>query len=157
MAVHDRGELPDGRLWYTMTEVRGRGLDWHIGQAHAAGPPDAQGIRRLVEMVRRVAEAMAYAHSEGVIHRDLKPENIMIGRFGQVVNRLVQMAGVETTVLDHDLTTIQLMRRFGFKSFFGDPTRPELLHAAGLKTAQVLVVALDDKKAAVKLVRFARL
>ncbi len=79
-----------------------------------------------------------------------------IGRFGQVVNRLVQMSGFKTTVLDHDLKTIQLMRRFGFKGFFGDPTRPELLHAAGLETAKVLVVALDDKKAAVKLVHYAR-
>ena len=79
-----------------------------------------------------------------------------IGRFGQVVNRLVQAAGFRTTVLDHDLKTIQLMRRFGFKGFFGDPTRPELLHAAGLQTAKVLVVALDDKNASVKLVRFAR-
>ena len=79
-----------------------------------------------------------------------------IGRFGQVVNRLVQAAGFKTTVLDHDLKTIQLMRRFGFKGFFGDPTRPELLHAAGLQTAKVLVVALDDKNASVKLVRFAR-
>ncbi|MEO0700590.1 MAG: cation:proton antiporter [Pseudomonadota bacterium] len=79
-----------------------------------------------------------------------------IGRFGQVVNRLVQMAGFKTTVLDNDMSTVQLMRRFGFKGFFGDPTRPELLHAAGLKTAKVLVVALDDKKAAVKLVHYAR-
>ncbi|MBT0958729.1 cation:proton antiporter [Alphaproteobacteria bacterium KMM 3653] len=79
-----------------------------------------------------------------------------IGRFGQVVNRVVQMAGLSTTVLDHDLETIRLMRRFGFKGFFGDPTRPELLHAAGLQKARVLVVALDDKDAAVKLVQFAR-
>ena len=79
-----------------------------------------------------------------------------IGRFGQVVNRLVQMAGFKTTVLDHDLKTIQLMRRFGFKGFFGDPARPDLLRAAGLATARVLVVALDDQKAAVKLVRYAR-
>lgn len=79
-----------------------------------------------------------------------------IGRFGQVVNRLVQMAGFKTTVLDNDMATVQLMRRFGFKGFFGDPTRPELLHAAGLKTAKVLVVALDDKKAAIKLVHYAR-
>ncbi|MEL6801030.1 MAG: cation:proton antiporter, partial [Pseudomonadota bacterium] len=63
-----------------------------------------------------------------------------IGRFGQVVNRLVQMAGFKTTVLDHDLETIELMRRFGFKGFFGDPTRPDLLHSAGLDTAKVLVV-----------------
>ena len=79
-----------------------------------------------------------------------------IGRFGQVVNRMVQMAGVKTVVLDHDLSTIELMRRFGFKGFFGDPTRPELLHAAGLADARVLVVALDDKKAAIRLVEYAR-
>ena len=73
-----------------------------------------------------------------------------------MVNRLVQMAGFKTTVLDNDLATIQLMRRFGFKGFFGDPTRPELLHAAGLDTARVLVVAVDDRAAAVRLVAYAR-
>ncbi|AJE47990.1 monovalent cation:proton antiporter-2 (CPA2) family protein [Celeribacter indicus] len=79
-----------------------------------------------------------------------------IGRFGQVVNRLVQASGFHTTVLDHDLKTIQLMRKFGFKGFFGDPTRPELLHAAGLDTARVLVVALDDPGACTQLVSYAR-
>lgn len=79
-----------------------------------------------------------------------------IGRFGQVVNRMAQMAGVKTTVLDKDLERIQLMRRFGFKGFFGDPTRPDLLTASGLATARVLVVALDDREAATRLVRLAR-
>lgn len=79
-----------------------------------------------------------------------------IGRFGQVVNRLVQAAGIKTVVLDHDLQTIELMRAFGFKGFLGDPTRPELLHAAGLQNARVLVVALDDRDACLKLVRYAR-
>lgn len=79
-----------------------------------------------------------------------------IGRFGQVVNRLVQSSGFSTVVLDNDLRTIELMRTFGFKGFFGDPTRPDILNAAGLDEAQVLVVALDDKDAAVKLVKYAR-
>jgi CPA2 family monovalent cation:H+ antiporter-2 len=70
-----------------------------------------------------------------------------IGRFGQVVNRMVQASGYRTVVLDNDLATIQLMRRFGFKGYFGDPSRPELLKAAGLETAKVLVVAVDDKQA----------
>ncbi|WP_422027111.1 monovalent cation:proton antiporter-2 (CPA2) family protein [Roseovarius sp.] len=79
-----------------------------------------------------------------------------IGRFGQVVNRLVRSSGFETVVLDHDLAAIQRMRRFGIKGFLGDPSRPELLHAAGLKDAKVLVVALDNPEATTRLVSFAR-
>lgn len=79
-----------------------------------------------------------------------------IGRFGQIVNRLVQSSGFKTVVLDNNMETIQLMRNFGFKGFFGDPTRPELLHAAGLKEASVLAVTLDDRAAATRLVTFAR-
>ncbi|MHA6344892.1 monovalent cation:proton antiporter-2 (CPA2) family protein [Roseivivax sp. CAU 1761] len=79
-----------------------------------------------------------------------------IGRFGQIVNRLVQSCGFKTVVLDHDMETIQVMRRFGYKGYFGDPTRPELLQAAGLDTARVLVVALDDAKAASEVVAYAR-
>ncbi|MEX1234391.1 MAG: cation:proton antiporter [Roseovarius sp.] len=79
-----------------------------------------------------------------------------IGRFGQIVNRLVRSSGYETVVLDHDLSAIQRMRRFGVKGFFGDPTRPEMLIAAGLRDAKVLVAALDDPDAAVRLVTFAR-
>lgn len=79
-----------------------------------------------------------------------------IGRFGQVVNRLIMLAGFQATVLDNDLKTIALMKRFGVKAFFGDPTRPELLHSAGLKTARVLVIALDDDAAAIRLAKYAR-
>ncbi len=79
-----------------------------------------------------------------------------IGRFGQVVNRLVRTSGIPTVVLDSDMQTIETMRRFGVKGFFGDPSRPELLQAAGLGTAQVLVVAVDDRTNATNIVRYAR-
>ena len=79
-----------------------------------------------------------------------------IGRFGQVVNRLVRTAGASTVVLDSDMGAIETMRRFGVKGFFGDPSRPELLQAAGLAGADVLVVAIDDREACLKIVRFAR-
>lgn len=79
-----------------------------------------------------------------------------IGRFGQIVNRVVRSAGFDTVVVDNDLATVQMMRKFGFRGFFGDPTRPDLLNAAGLEDARVLVVAIDDKANAVKLVRYAR-
>lgn len=79
-----------------------------------------------------------------------------IGRFGQIVNRLVESAGFTTVVIDSNLQTVQMMRKFGFRGFFGDPTRPDLLSAAGLDDAKVLVVAIDDKSAASKLVAYAR-
>jgi monovalent cation:H+ antiporter-2, CPA2 family len=79
-----------------------------------------------------------------------------IGRFGQVVNRLVRHSGLSTVVLDSDMATIETMRRFGVKGFFGDPTRPELLEAAGLGEAAVLVVAVDDRDSATRIVLHAR-
>ncbi len=79
-----------------------------------------------------------------------------VGRFGQIVNRMVRASGFKTVVLDSNLETIQMMRRFGMKGFFGDPTRPELLKAAGLATAKVFVVAVDNRQAAVKLVQYAK-
>ncbi|MEM9349822.1 MAG: monovalent cation:proton antiporter-2 (CPA2) family protein [Pseudomonadota bacterium] len=79
-----------------------------------------------------------------------------IGRFGQIVNRMLQAAGMTATVLDNDLETIRLMRSFGFKGYYGDPTNPGLLEAAGIEEAKVLVVAIDDDDAALKLVAYAR-
>jgi CPA2 family monovalent cation:H+ antiporter-2 len=79
-----------------------------------------------------------------------------IGRFGQIVNRLVQSAGFSTVAIDNDLRTVQMMRKLGFRGFFGDPTRPDLLNAAGLDEARILVNAIDDRASAVKLVTFVR-
>ena len=79
-----------------------------------------------------------------------------IGRFGQIVNRLVQASGFQTVVLDHNPEAIAVMRRFGYKAFLGDPTRPDILRKAGLREARVLVVALDDPKSALNLIAYAR-
>lgn len=79
-----------------------------------------------------------------------------VGRFGQVVARLLQGSGFSSTVLDHDLNIIEILRTFGFTVFFGDPTRPELLHSAGIMEADVLIVALDEPAAAIELVKLAR-
>ncbi|GHA46998.1 potassium transporter [Amylibacter ulvae] len=79
-----------------------------------------------------------------------------IGRFGQVINRMALAAGIKTVVIDHHIDQIDNMRRFGVKGYFGDPSRPELMHAAGLPEAKILIVAVDDKKAAVNLVKHAK-
>ncbi|MBD9526872.1 monovalent cation:proton antiporter-2 (CPA2) family protein [Paracoccus sp. PAR01] len=104
---------------------------------------------------RRIAEERAVVPPDEI--EEQQPIIIAgIGRFGQVVNRLVTMSGFQTTVLDHDLEVIQVMRRFGFKGYFGDPTRPEILRAAGIGKAQILVAAMDDPEANMRLIRHAR-
>ncbi len=79
-----------------------------------------------------------------------------IGRFGQMANRLIQSAGFSTVVIDNDLPAVQMMRKFGYRGFFGDPTRPDLLAAAGIDDARVMLVAIDDKDMATRLVAYAR-
>lgn len=92
IAVHDGGRLDDGRLWFTMREVRGRTLGDVIAEVHAAAGPEgfretASGwtFRRLADAFARVCQAVAYAHRRGVVHRDLKPDNIMTGELGEVM------------------------------------------------------------------------
>ena len=79
-----------------------------------------------------------------------------IGRFGQVINQMVSSAGFKTTVLDHDVKTIELLRKFGFKGYLGNLRRPEVLQAAGLAKAKVFVVALDDKELTTRVVKYAK-
>ena len=83
--VHDMGQLPDGRHFYTMREIRAGTLAEVIHEAHRKGPPTGATLRRLVDALRRVAETVAYAHAQGVVHRDLKPINVSIGPFGEVL------------------------------------------------------------------------
>lgn len=78
------------------------------------------------------------------------------GRFGQIVSRLLKADGVETTLLDHDSGQIELTGRFGNKVFYGDASRVQLLQAAGAEEARLLVIAIDDRDKAVKMVVSAR-
>jgi voltage-gated potassium channel Kch len=68
------------------------------------------------------------------------------GRFGMTVGRMLQGKGYKTVVLDHDAEQIDALRRFGFKLFYGDASRMDLLEAAGARTAEVLVVAIDERE-----------
>ncbi|WP_207492832.1 monovalent cation:proton antiporter-2 (CPA2) family protein [Aridibaculum aurantiacum] len=66
------------------------------------------------------------------------------GRFGNVTGRFLQANGIGTTVLDIDSERVDLLRKFGFKVYYGDATRPDLLAAAGANEAKLLIITLSD-------------
>ncbi len=92
ISVYDMGELPDGGMWFTMKEVKGRTLSAVVRDLRAASSPAGWGttsdgwtLRRLIDALARICDAIGYAHSRGVLHRDIKPDNLMVGAFGEVL------------------------------------------------------------------------
>lgn len=78
------------------------------------------------------------------------------GRYGQIVNRLLLHSGHQTVVLDVSAEAVHRQGKFGIQTFYGDASRPDLLHAAGLAEAQMLIVAIDDRERTHDIVRHAR-
>ncbi|MBL8755028.1 MAG: protein kinase [Planctomycetes bacterium] len=79
--IHELGVDADGRPFFAMQLVRGRDLGQILADVAAGGTDWTR--TRVLHVLLRVCEAMAFAHSRGVVHRDLKPGNIMVGRFGE--------------------------------------------------------------------------
>ncbi len=77
-----------------------------------------------------------------------------VGRFGQVVNRLLVTNGFKTVVLDHEAQQVENLRKIKTKSYYGDATQPDLLHTAGIAEAKMLVIAIDNPDRAVELTEY---
>jgi monovalent cation:proton antiporter-2 (CPA2) family protein len=75
------------------------------------------------------------------------------GRFGQVVVRVLRGLGIGATVVDIDPGQIETVRRFGFKAYYGDATRLDLLESAGAGSAKVLLMGIDNPEAAMAAVK----
>ena len=71
---------------------------------------------------------------------------IGFGRFGQVTSQLLLARGVDVTIIDNDIDMIQNAEKFGFKIYYGDGSRLDILHASGAATAQGIVVCVDSKE-----------
>jgi voltage-gated potassium channel Kch len=131
-----------------------------FGAAVAAGALSAANaaLATLVTAASMVATPILFAGAEAALR--LKPTPpptydtidaddtpVIIagfGRFGQIVGRVLRMHGIEFTALERDSGQVEVVRRFGTKVYFGDPTRPDMLRAAGAEQAKLLIVALDD-------------
>lgn len=87
---------------------------------------------------------------------NIEPEGARViiagfGRVGQIAGRLLMASGVKVTVLDNDPDLIETLRRFGFRVFYGDATRLDLLEAAEAHKARLLINAIDDMESSLKL------
>ncbi len=103
--VHDLGIDQRGRCYFTMRLVRGRELKEILDLARER--KESWTTTRALGLVLKVCEAMAFAHSKGVVHRDLKPSNVMVGRFGEVC---VMDWGLARVLGRHDSHDLRLRR-----------------------------------------------
>jgi len=78
------------------------------------------------------------------------------GRYGQIVGRMLLAQGISATVLDHDAEMIETVRAFGYRVFYGDATRLDLLRTAGAAKAKILVLSVDDVEQSLKIVDMVR-
>ncbi|NOY27926.1 MAG: serine/threonine protein kinase, partial [Oligoflexia bacterium] len=91
LPVHEIGRLPDGRVYFTMQEIRGQTLRHHVREVHHAtdnhwrATADGWTFRRLIAAFHAACSTIAYSHGEGMVHRDLKPQNIMVGAHDEVL------------------------------------------------------------------------
>ncbi|TAH12947.1 MAG: glutathione-regulated potassium-efflux system protein KefC [Curvibacter sp.] len=103
-----------------------------------------------------------YAKGKGPVMEEISEQQdapVIIagfGRYGQIIARVLTADGFSTTVLDHDAEMIEAARKFGFRVFYGDATRLDLLRTAGAASARVLVVAVDDVEQSLEIVDLAR-
>lgn len=134
--------------------------------------PESAALATLIAAASMLATPILFAGTEAwVIPRltrrvvppfdiiDADPAPVIIcgfGRVGQIVGRILRMHGIGFTALERDPGQVDVVRRFGNKVYFGDPTRADVLRAAGAETAKLIVVALDDMEAVLRTVDVAK-
>jgi monovalent cation:proton antiporter-2 (CPA2) family protein len=132
------------------------------------------GIGTLVVAVSMMVTPMLFAGSERFImprigkrkepgfdaqleKADSQPVIICgFGRFGQIIGRVLGMQRIAYVALDKSQAQVDIVRRFGNKVYFGDPSREEVMRAAGAEQARVLVIALDDMEASLQVAQMVR-
>ena len=141
-----------------------------LGALNDAIPePTAQAITLAVALSMLLTPFLLVVHDRFIAPRVVdpverepdqpEPGSVIVaglGRVGQVVARLLNASGFHPTLLDDDPDHVEQSRQFGFRVFYGDATRLDLLHAAGADTADLLIIALDERESITQLARIAR-
>ncbi|WBU59495.1 cation:proton antiporter domain-containing protein [Paracoccus albus] len=107
----------------------------------------------------RVIQPMFVDNQQREADRISEPGKIIVlghGRFGGIVARMMRALGKQIVVVDFSSKQLEMLRAFGVQAYFGDATRPDLLHATGIEDAKVLVVAIDHKDQATEIVHYVR-
>ncbi|MFB6349778.1 monovalent cation:proton antiporter-2 (CPA2) family protein [Moraxella sp. ZJ142] len=82
---------------------------------------------------------------------------IGIGRFGQIVSKLLRAAGFNATIIDKNPTLVDGLKKIGLKSYYGDASHPDLLKTAGVQNAKLVIIAIDDVAKATKIAHHVRM
>jgi monovalent cation:proton antiporter-2 (CPA2) family protein len=143
-----------------------------FGAAVAAGALGAgnAALATLATAASMIATPILFAAAEAALRLkpapppqydtiDAGPTPVIIagfGRFGQIIGRVLRMHGIDFTALERNPGQVEVVRRFGTKVYFGDPTRPDVLRAAGAEQAKLLVVTLDDPPGVLRTIEAAK-
>jgi len=119
------------------------------------GPILAKGLDKLLAQFRP-AEPAAPVDLEALADASGKVIVIGFGRFGQLVNQLLLAKRVDVTVIDHNVDRIREAARFGFKIYYGDGTRLDVLRASGAAHASVVCVCVDNADTSLRIVELLR-
>jgi monovalent cation:proton antiporter-2 (CPA2) family protein len=119
------------------------------------GPSLAQGLGHLQAKIDE-KNTSNNQPDESFDDADSKVIIIGHGRFGQMVNQTLIVAGFSVTVIDNNVETIQVASRFGRRVYFGDGSRLDVLRAAGGDTAHIICVCIDDKQATLRIVEMVK-
>lgn len=135
-----------------------------VGISMALTGPMVIGFERLIQRATLQEKALAdmKLHKESLSAlekpQEHKPEVIIagFGRFGQIIGRILTANNIPYNALDRNADHIEFLKQFGVDSYYGDPARLDLLEAAGIRDAKVLVVAVDGVEESLKVVRLVK-
>ncbi len=107
---------------------------------------------KLIDPYLGVKEKEKEKHEDEILHKH-KVIIAGFGHFGSTIGRLLRAAGIDATILDNDSERVELLRKMGFKVYYGDATRIDLLKAAGADDAHLFIAAIDSPSANLEIIK----